>query len=395
MRGARHRGHPLPAATSAIRHDPSPGVDATNHAEGWYYEVVGTGPEGCRAYGEYLGRRFGRFDNIIWCIGGDWNPDEPRGTGLDAIAAGIRSTGVNNLFTAHVPARRHRGSTPSRAPTGWMSTSPTPTASSTAPCSHDWRRQPVTPYVLIESTYEGEHNASDLQVRRQAWWSVLCGAVGHCMGNNPIWLFWDGWQAALDLPASVAMARWGAFFRPLPWADLVPDTGLRLVTSGLGESRGLDRVTAALTSDGRVGVAYLPVPAAGHRRPGCRHRQPGAGHLVRARDRAASVGRHAANRGRGDADAAVRRGFRRCCSSPSPTDLSVRHPVGPGAPSPGGAAWPSSPSMGRSLRIDARPDAAARAPVLRHVPGLSGAAAAHPGPDGRAGRGPGGAHHVA
>ena len=69
------------------RHDPSPGVDATNHAEGWYYEVIGTGVDGCRRYGEFLGRRFGRFDNIIWCIGGDWDPDEAR-PGLDAIAAG-------------------------------------------------------------------------------------------------------------------------------------------------------------------------------------------------------------------------------------------------------------------------------------------------------------------
>ena len=71
------------------------------------------------------------------------------------------------------------------------------------------------PYVLVESTYEGEHNASQLQIRRQAYWSVLCGGNGHCMGNHPIWLFGQGWEAALDLPASVAMARWGGFFRSL------------------------------------------------------------------------------------------------------------------------------------------------------------------------------------
>ena len=90
------------------------------------------------------------------------------------------------------------------------------------------------PFLFVESTYEGEHNASELQIRRQAWWSVLCGANGHCMGNNPIWLFWDGWEAALDLPASEAMARLGAFFRALPWAELVPDTERGLVTGGLG-----------------------------------------------------------------------------------------------------------------------------------------------------------------
>ena len=78
------------------------------------------------------------------------------------------------------------------------------------------------------------------------------------MGNSPIWLFGEGWEAALDLPGSVAMARWGAFFRALPWADLVPDLGREIVTSGLGEARGLDRVTAAATPDKRLAVAYLP-----------------------------------------------------------------------------------------------------------------------------------------
>jgi hypothetical protein len=79
------------------------------------------------------------------------------------------------------------------------------------------------------------------------------------MGNHPIWLFGDGWQAALDLPGSLAMARWGAFFRTLPWDEFIPDIERRLISAGLGEARGLDRVTAAQTADGRIGVAYLPV----------------------------------------------------------------------------------------------------------------------------------------
>jgi hypothetical protein len=88
---------------------------------------------------------------------------------------------------------------------------------------------------------------------------VLCGGNGHCFGNHPIWLFWEGWQDALDLPGSLAMARWGGFFRALPWSDLAPDLDRALVTGGLGEARGLDRVTAACTGDRRLGIAYLPV----------------------------------------------------------------------------------------------------------------------------------------
>ena len=55
----------------------------------------------------------------------------------------------------------------------------------------DYNRSPVLPTFLIESSYEGEHNSSEVQIRRQAYWSVLCGGFGHVFGNNPVWHF-DG-----------------------------------------------------------------------------------------------------------------------------------------------------------------------------------------------------------
>jgi hypothetical protein len=236
-------------------HDRGTGVPP--HLDGWYDEIVATGPEGCRRYGEYLGRRFARFANIIWCIGGDWHPEITR-PGLDAIAGGIRSAGIGNLFTGHP----HPEFSPieSFAGADWLDLNVTYTYGLVHRALHnDWRRNPPWPFFLIESTYEGEHNASQQQIRRQAYWSVLCGGNGHCMGNHPIWLFWEGWQQALDLPGSVAMARWGAFFRALPWSELIPDLENHLVSGGLGEARGLDRVTAAKTADGLLAAAYLPI----------------------------------------------------------------------------------------------------------------------------------------
>jgi hypothetical protein len=226
--------------------------------QGWWDEVLANGPEGMRSWGEYLGQRFGNFQNIVWCIGGDRNPGEAT-AGLDQMARGIRATGGdNNLFTAHVlPEHSPLDVFPDH---DWLDLNPTYTYDIVhRMLQEDWKRDPVWPFYLIESTYEGEHNASELQIRRQAYWSVLCGGNGHCMGNMPIWPFIDGWQAALDLPGSVAMARWGAFFRALPWAELLPDFGREIVTGGLGEARGLDRVTAAATPDRRLAVAYLPV----------------------------------------------------------------------------------------------------------------------------------------
>jgi len=228
-----------------------------NRSEGWYAEVVANGVEGNRRWGEYLGGRFGHFDNIMWMMGGDRNPDralEP----LTALAHGLRSTGIRTPFTAHV----HPEDSPVDQFPGadWLDVNPTYTYGIVhKSLIEDWNREPVWPFFLIESTYEGEHDASELQVRRQAWWSVLCGGNGHLIGNKPMWLFGAGWQDQLRSPASLAMARWGDFFRALPWARLVPDQDHAFATAGLGEARGLDRVTAAVSADGDLAVAYLPV----------------------------------------------------------------------------------------------------------------------------------------
>ena len=226
-------------------------------AEGWYDEIVAAGVDGCRVWGEYLGRRFGRFDNLIWCIGGDCNPGEARSC-LDAVANALRDAGCRGLFTAHVlpecsPVDVYPGA-------DWLDLNLTYTYGIVhRALLADWRRSPIWPYLLVESTYEGEHDSSELQIRRQAWWSVLCGGDGHVMGNKPMWMFGAGWEHELRSPGALALSRWGAFLRAMPWWDLEPDLDRRFATAGLGEARGLDRVTAAVTRDARLGVAYLPV----------------------------------------------------------------------------------------------------------------------------------------
>ena len=84
---------------------------------------------------------------------------------------------------------------------------------------------PVRPFVLIESTYEGEHDARPAQIRRQAWTAMLSGAAGQFFGNNPVWHF-DGptlfpftgdWRQALASAGSRDMSRLAAFFRARSW----------------------------------------------------------------------------------------------------------------------------------------------------------------------------------
>ena len=224
--------------------------------EGWIEEILKLDPEKCLEYGRYLGRRYKDFDNIIWLMGGDRNPESALEK-VNLIAFGIREFDKRHLFTAHC----HPENSPVEqyASGHWLDINDTYTYGIVhQKLLADFNRTPVMPFFLIESTYEGVHNASEVQIRRQAYWAVLCGGFGHIMGNQPIWLYDPGWQAAMDLPGSVGLMYWGRLFRSRKWSDLVPDQKHEVVTGGLGEFRGLDYLAAARTAHGSTVIAYMP-----------------------------------------------------------------------------------------------------------------------------------------
>ncbi len=116
--------------------------------------------------------------------------------------------------------------------------------------------------MLIESTYEGEHDAKPERIRWQAWAAMLYGAAGQFFGNNPMWHF-DGptlfpyagdWRQALDSIGSRDMSRLGAFFSSRTWWDLMPARDD--LTSAPGAS-------AARSADGRLAVVYVPASGDG------------------------------------------------------------------------------------------------------------------------------------
>jgi hypothetical protein len=125
-------------------------------------------------------------------------------------------------------------------------------------------RKPVRPFVLLETTYEGEHDSTPDLIRRQAYWAMLSGACGQFFGNNPIWHF-DGpglfpfkltWQQALGAAGSHDMALLRELFIHLPWQELAPEDHHAILAEGYGS----DTATAltASTADGRLSVSYIP-----------------------------------------------------------------------------------------------------------------------------------------
>jgi hypothetical protein len=229
--------------------------------EGWYREVLANGVEGCRAYGRYLGERYRSAANILWVMSGDRDPGDAR-EHVDAMAEGIQDAAPGHrLFTAHV----HPGHRPVEefAGSDWLTVNATYSYEIVhRDLLEEHRRPEPRPNFLFESSYEHMHAATTQQIRRQAWWPMTCGAFGQVMGNDPLFWFGPGWRSQLDSQGTRAMQAWRAFWDPLPWWRLVPDVEGRIVTGWRGAVAGLERVTAAVTPDGDLAVAYLPVARA-------------------------------------------------------------------------------------------------------------------------------------
>ena len=95
------------------------------------------------------------------------------------------------------------------------------------------------------------------RIRRNAYWAVLSGACGYCAGTR-LWRYEPGWRSLLDAASTRQAPLILRLLEPRPWWRLVPDTKHELVTDGYGASGQADYVTAAMSDDRRLGLAYLP-----------------------------------------------------------------------------------------------------------------------------------------
>jgi hypothetical protein len=229
--------------------------------EGFFTEISAAGPAALREYGRFVGRRFKDLPNVVWMLGGDFAfPPTLRWLG-DELAAGLREGGARQLMSAHggqTTAVDTFGDRPWLAVDTVYSYAADPWPALLAA----YGRTPTRPIVLIESVYEGEHDARPEQIRRQAWTAILSGAAGQFFGNNPVWHF-DGptlfpftgtWREALDSDGARDITRLGSLLRARLSSALEPDRDGRLVTIP-NDPRP---IAAAWTVRRDVALAYFP-----------------------------------------------------------------------------------------------------------------------------------------
>lgn len=229
--------------------------------EGWYADMVASGPVRLREYGRWVGERLGRFDNIVWVQGGDYDPPD-KGL-VRALVDGINDSDPNAVHTFHgAPETRpleYWGNEP------WLAINNVYTYGQVhGPALAEVEREGDRPFFLMESAYENEHEAGAFRVRMQAYQAILSGATGHIYGNNPIWHF-DGpglftapgaWQEELASPGAHSMTVLRDVFMSREWWRLRPDLDEALLRSGRGWRSS--RAVAARADDGSFALVYLP-----------------------------------------------------------------------------------------------------------------------------------------
>jgi uncharacterized protein DUF4038/collagenase-like protein with putative collagen-binding domain len=239
--------------------------------QGWWQEIITSGPTKSNSYGRYLGNRYKTYPNIAWLLGGDYSPPAGHGeTNAVEMVKGIKATDrPDRLYTYH--GARGTTSTDHRAFRPFVNvnavyTGPIDVYQNCLSAYNSFKM----PTFLIEAWYENEHRMTPYSLRRQAYWASTSCTAGQTIGNAPIWYFGSRtamdfadnqtvtWQSALEWPGSLDQHRLINLVSQTNSYGLVPDKDHQVVTAGYGNFGEKVYVTTAMKPDKSLSLSYLP-----------------------------------------------------------------------------------------------------------------------------------------
>lgn len=200
-------------------------------------------------YGQYLGRRYKDFPNIIWIHGNDFQSwRSPTDDALvQAVARGIRSEDQVHIHTVELNYTTSGSlDDPSWAPLIELDAAYTyfPTY---AQVLAEYNRAEFKPVFMVEANYEFERADDGLpqSLRRQEYWTMLCGATGQVYGSAYTWRLEKGWETKIDTPGAIQLRFMKSLFVKRKWNDLIPDQDHSVVIAGYGQlAEYIGRLTA-------------------------------------------------------------------------------------------------------------------------------------------------------
>jgi|HubBroStandDraft_1064217.scaffolds.fasta_scaffold88240_1 hypothetical protein len=252
------------------------------------YEANGNA--GAASWGKYVGTRYASFPNILWITGNDiesWNTSATDNALLENIMGSIATADPNRLQTTELNYNIS-GSLDDALLVPYTTLAAAYTYYPTYfEVLQEYNSKAATVPVFLEETYyEGGSygsltptTATDLMLRKAAYWTVLSGGLAGYMSGTNWYDFHEGWHTGIDATSETQIGYWKSLFTSVAWYELAPDQTQSVTTAGYGTpSGGLvgpcggtgetcgsgdmetdDYVTTAITSDGSLAMAYCPV----------------------------------------------------------------------------------------------------------------------------------------
>ena len=247
---------------------------------GWMDTFRQNGTTRANTWGTLIGDHFKNSPNIIWILGNDfqtWNTSSTDNVLAQEVMTGIAAADRNHLQTTELNFDLSGSLDNSLlAPYTQMAGAYTyyPTYFEVL---QQYNSATATVPVFLEETYykgvtysnQVPTSASDLMLRKAAYWTVLSGGLAGFMGGTQYYDFHSGWQTGIDTTSQTQLGYWRTFVTSLAWYRLAPDQDHVVVTSGFGtptsDKNGNmqtdNYVTAGSTADGSLIVAYCPANA--------------------------------------------------------------------------------------------------------------------------------------
>ncbi|HAL82533.1 MAG TPA: hypothetical protein DCO83_10095 [Mucilaginibacter sp.] len=245
--------------------------------QGWWDELLSPNNSVAksRAYGQFLGKRYKDFTNIIWVAGGDNKGDSALYGHMNNIIKGIKEWDKHHLWTGHFePAQGTNWSSGNKLYSKYIDIDGlydfTESAlGADAPqykteLSHYGKGKMI---FQLDQSYEhdiphGEDNENPQWIRRKNYDGLLSGCSGtsFCPGqkDNRGYVF-TNWQPLMNTAGMAQMLNCFKVFGSRRWQGLIPDTSNKIVTDGRGKFGTINYVCAAQTASHSTFMAYLPV----------------------------------------------------------------------------------------------------------------------------------------
>jgi hypothetical protein len=246
-------------------------------SEGWWSQLMGSDNSiaKSRSYGQFLGKRYKDFQNIIWVAGGDNKGDSTLHDHMENIIQGIEESDTRHLWTGHFESKRG---------TNWSLDNPLYAKYMDIDGLYDFVESDLGKdgpqykselnrfgkgKVLIQLDQSYEHdvphsadNENEQRIRRKNYDGLLSGCAGtsFCPGqkNNPEYVL-KNWRPLMNTEGMTEMKYCFNLFQSRSWHNLIPDTTNTIITEGRGVYGTINYVCAAQVADHSTYIAYLPL----------------------------------------------------------------------------------------------------------------------------------------